>query len=270
MSKATTFLSPQLQTILGPNHDILVPPVKICQDAPKTVADSDTSVTLHDENLLGTAWHSCLGDLMGVPELSTDLNLNPFWSTDFSIILFCLKNIKNKSWSLRSWQWQRGRSYHTSQSQSIHLSPCASMYNAILRWKSMSVSKKLYKLYKHDHLEGLYPLQSKICRSPNQTVQWELPVPIYHHICHQNSSNMFSVFFQFQLGLDQSLQNRPWIWIVNLAHRSTDTDCTCKFWCRLWTMWTMWTWVNSDIYGLFNWCSWPLWRNMPVRSSKIQ
>lgn len=130
--------------------------------------------------------------------------------------------------------------------------------------------KKLYKLYKHDHLEGLYPLQSKICRSPNQTVQWELPVPIYHHICHQNSSNMFSVFFQFQLGLDQSLQNRPWIWIVNLAHRSTDTDCTCKFWCRLWTMWTMWTWVNSDIYGLFNWCSWPLWRNMPVRSSKMQ
>ena len=45
-----------------------------------------------------------------------------------------------------------------------------------------------------------------------------LDVPIYHHNSSHMSSNMFSVFFQFQLGLDQSLQNRPWIWIVNLAH----------------------------------------------------
>ena len=146
------------------------------------------------------------------------------------------------------------------------------MYNAILRWKSISVSKKLYKLYKHDHLEGLYPLQSKICRSPNQTVQWELPW------CSDISSQFITYVIKYvQCVFSVSIGPRPELAKSPMdldcepgtCTDSTDTDCTCKFWCRLWTMWTMWTWVNSDVYGLFNWCLWPLWRNMPVRSSKM-
>jgi hypothetical protein len=117
--------------------------------------------------------------------------------------------------------------------------------------------KKLYKLYKHDHLEGLYPLQSKICRSPNQTVQWELPW------CSDISSQFITYVIKYvQCVFSVSIGPRPELAKSPMdldcepgtCTDSTDTDCTCKFWCRLWTMWTMWTWVNSDVYGLFMAC----------------
>ena len=98
--------------------------------------------------------------------------------------------------------------------------------------------------------------------------------------CSDISSHMSSKFIKYvQCVFSVSIGPRP-----ELAKSPMDLDCEpgtqidrhglhmqiLMSAVNKWTMWTMWTWVNSDIYGLFNWCSWPLWRNMPVRSSKMQ